>query len=79
MGPPGSAWATLMPGRLDKEKTLRHRGEGHVREEAEVGVLQLESPTQSWELEDAGPPCPGAPEEHGPVCTVIPLLWGSKT
>ena len=67
------AWQTY------KEKTPRHRGEGHVREEAEVGVLQLESPTQSWELEDAGPPCPGAPKEHGLVCTVIPHFWTSKT
>ena len=41
----GSSWIRV--GGLDKEKTPRHRGEGHVREEAKVGVLQLESPTQS--------------------------------
>lgn len=77
-GPPGSGWATLTPGGLDEE-TPRHRGEGHVREQAETGVLQLDSPTQSRELEEAGPPCPGAPEERGPVPAVSPHFWASKT
>lgn len=65
-----------MPGGLEKEKTPRHRGEGHVREVAEVGVLQLESPTQSWELEDAGPSCPGAPRGAWPCLHHDPELLG---
>ena len=52
-----------MPGGLDEE-TPRHRGEGRVGEQAEVGMLQLDSTPRAGSWRRLGHPAQEPPEKR---------------